>query len=110
MARQVGNDKTSPFAPPSPEEIADTIKKESPDVVFAPHVETSAGMILPDDCIRGIADAAHEVGALLALDRIASECVWTDMENRSGYSCNRDAKRLVFIPMRRDSNDVRARA
>ena len=80
MARQVGNGKTNPFAPPSTEEIVATIKKINPDIVFAPHVETSTGMILPDDYIRSIANAAHEVGALLVLDCIASGCLWTDME------------------------------
>ena len=50
-----------------------------PEAVFAPHVETSAGIILPDDYIAAVAEAAHEVGALLVLDCIASGCVWVDM-------------------------------
>ncbi|MEL7184372.1 MAG: aminotransferase class V-fold PLP-dependent enzyme, partial [Pseudomonadota bacterium] len=52
---------------------------EKPDVVFAPHVETSAGVILPDDYVTALAEAAHGVGALMVLDCIASGCVWVDM-------------------------------
>ena len=55
------------------------IREARPDVVFAPHVETSAGIILPDDYIAAVAAAAHEVGALMVLDCIASGCVWVDM-------------------------------
>jgi len=61
-------------------EAVDAIRNERPDVVFAPHVETSAGMILPDDYIKAIADAAHEVGALFVLDCIASGAIWVDMK------------------------------
>ncbi len=62
------------------EEAVDAIRNERPDVVFAPHVETSAGMILPDEYIKAIADAAHEVGALFVLDCIASGAIWVDMK------------------------------
>ncbi len=78
-ARQVGNDSRSPFAPPPVSEVVERIQATRPDVVFAPHVETSAGVILPDDYIKALADAAHEVGALMVLDCIASGCVWVDM-------------------------------
>ena len=47
--------------------------------MFAPHVETSSGIILPDDYIAAMAAAAHEVGALMVLDCIASGCIWVDM-------------------------------
>jgi aspartate aminotransferase-like enzyme len=60
--------------------VADAIRAARPDAVFAPHVETSAGIMLPDDYIRTIADAAHEVGAVMVLDCIASGCVWVDMK------------------------------
>ena len=62
------------------EEAVDAIRNERPDVIFAPHVETSAGMILPDEYIKAIADAAHEVGALFVLDCIASGAIWVDMK------------------------------
>ena len=80
MARQTGNGVTAPFAPMPIEEVTAKIREARPDVVFAPHVETSAGVILPDDYIKGLADAAHEVGALLVLDCIASGCAWVDMK------------------------------
>ena len=59
--------------------MAATIRAEKPKVVFAPHVETASGIILPDDYIRTISDAAHEVGALLVLDCVASGAMWVDM-------------------------------
>ena len=63
MARQTGNGAQSPFAPAPIEEVTAKIREAKPDAVFAPHVETSAGIILPDDYIRAMAEAAHEVGA-----------------------------------------------
>ena len=79
MARQTGNGAQSPFAPPPVEEVVAKIHETRPQAVFAPHVETSAGIILPDDYIARIAAAAHEVGALMVLDCIASGCIWVDM-------------------------------
>ncbi len=79
MARPAGNDPQSPYAPPPIDEVVAKIKAAKPDVVFAPHVETSAGLILPDDYITAMAAAAHEVGALMVLDCIASGCIWVDM-------------------------------
>ena len=78
-ARQTGNDTRAPFAPAPIAEVTAAIRDAKPDVVFAPHVETSAGIILPDDYITALAAAAHEVGALMVLDCIASGCVWVDM-------------------------------
>ena len=80
MARQTGNGAKAPYAPPPIEEVIAKIREVKPDAVFAPHVETSAGIILPDDYIAQIATAAHEVGALMVLDCIASGCIWVDME------------------------------
>ncbi len=68
------------FTPAELQSAVDKIKSSKADVVFAPHVETSAGMILPDDYIRALADAAHSVGGLMVLDCIASGCIWVDME------------------------------
>lgn len=79
MARAVGNAAQSPYAPPPIEEVVAKIHETKPDAVFAPHVETSAGIILPDDYIAAMAAAAHEVGALMVLDCIASGCIWVDM-------------------------------
>ncbi len=79
-ARRAGNQSQTPFAPAPIEEVVATIRDTKPDMVFAPHVETSAGVILPDDYIKAMADAAHEVGALMVLDCIASGCAWVDMK------------------------------
>ncbi|QFT60403.1 Soluble hydrogenase 42 kDa subunit [Sulfitobacter sp. THAF37] len=78
-ARAQGNAPASPFAPAPIEDVVAAIAEHRPQVVFAPHVETAAGVILPDDYIAAMADAAHEVGALMVLDCIASGCAWIDM-------------------------------
>jgi aspartate aminotransferase-like enzyme len=80
MARRAGNAPDAPFAPAPVEEVVARIRAERPAVVFAPHVETSAGMILPDDYIRAVTEAVHEGGGLFVLDCIASGCVWVDMK------------------------------
>ena len=79
MARASGNGAQAAFAPPPVEEVCAKIREAKPDAVFAPHVETSSGIILPDDYIAQVAAAAHEVGALMVLDCIASGCIWVDM-------------------------------
>ncbi|NOX73859.1 MAG: alanine--glyoxylate aminotransferase family protein [Alphaproteobacteria bacterium] len=79
-ARQAGNDAQAPFTPAPIDEVVARIKADAPAVVFAPHVETSSGMILPDDYLRAVADAVHSVGGLFVLDCIASGCVWVDMK------------------------------
>ena len=79
-ARPVDDSKHAAFAPAPIEEVVATIKAEKPDMVFAPHVETSAGMLLPDDYIRAVADAVHAVGGLFVLDCVASGAIWVDME------------------------------
>jgi aspartate aminotransferase-like enzyme len=78
-ARRVGDGPQAPFAPAPIDEVVARIRADRPDVVFAPHVETASGMILPDDYIRAVAAAAHEVGGLLVLDCIASGTVWANM-------------------------------
>jgi len=80
MARQTGNGPRAPFTPAPIEEVEAQIRAAKPDAVFAPHVETSAGIILPDDYLTRLSAAAHEVGALMVLDCIASGCAWVDME------------------------------
>ena len=78
-ARRVGEGKKAPFAPAPIDEVVASIKAKRPDVVFAPHVETSSGMILPDAYMRAVADAVHSVGGLFVLDCIASGALWVDM-------------------------------
>jgi aspartate aminotransferase-like enzyme len=78
-ARPTGNSAQSPYAPASIDEVTAKIRETRPGIVFAPHVETSAGVILPDAYITALAEAAHEVGALMVLDCIASGCAWVDM-------------------------------
>lgn len=79
-ARRMGDGPHAPFAPPPIEEVVAAIRTAEPAVVFAPHVETSAGLILPDDYIAEMARAVHETGGLMVLDCIASGCAWVDME------------------------------
>ena len=79
-ARRTGDSAQAPWEPCPVEEVVATIRAEKPAVVFAPHVETAAGMILPDDYIRAVTDAVHEVGGLFVLDCIASGAMWVDME------------------------------
>ncbi|HQZ07997.1 MAG TPA: aminotransferase class V-fold PLP-dependent enzyme [Burkholderiaceae bacterium] len=79
-ARRVGAGKQAPFAPAPIDEVVASIRQHKPAVVFAPHVETSSGMILPDDYLRAVAAAVHAVGGLFVLDCIASGTIWVDMQ------------------------------
>ena len=79
-ARRTNDSPQAPWTPCPVEEVVATIRAEKPAVVFAPHVETAAGMILPDDYIRTVTDAGHEVGGLFVLDCIASGAMWVDMQ------------------------------
>jgi aspartate aminotransferase-like enzyme len=78
-ARRVGTGSEAPFAPAPIEEVVRTIRQYKPDVVFAPHVETASGIILPDDYMRAVGAAVREAGGLFVLDCIASGTVWVDM-------------------------------
>jgi aspartate aminotransferase-like enzyme len=79
-ARPVAPGRQAPFAPAPIDEVVAAIRAEQPAVVFAPHVETAAGMLLPDTYLRAVADAVHEVGGLFVLDCIASGAIWVDMQ------------------------------
>ncbi|HEX2009572.1 MAG TPA: aminotransferase class V-fold PLP-dependent enzyme [Roseateles sp.] len=79
-ARRSGGGRQAPFAPAPIEEVVATIRAERPELVFAPHVETAAGLLLPEAYLRAVAEAAHEVGALFVLDCIASGALWLDMQ------------------------------
>ncbi len=78
-ARKVSSDKQAPWVPAPIDEVVAAIRAKKPDVVFAPHVETACGMMLPDDYLRAVAAAVHEVGGLFVLDCIASGAMWVDM-------------------------------
>lgn len=79
-ARQQGSGAQAPFMPAPLEEVVATIEQEKPTLVFAPHVETASGIILPDNYLRTVADAVHSVGGLFVLDCVASGAVWVDMQ------------------------------
>jgi len=79
MAKPIENSAMPAYAPCALEEVLPRIRSERPAVVFAPHVETSSGIILPEDYMRAVADTVHEVGGLFVLDCIASGCLWVDM-------------------------------
>ena len=79
-ARRLSDDSQSPWVPAPIDDVVATIAREKPAVVFAPHVETAAGMILPDDYLKAVADAVHAVGGLFVLDCIASGAMWVDMK------------------------------
>ena len=79
-ASRISDAADAPFAPMPIDQVCKTIRSDKPQVVFAPHVETSAGILLPDDYLRAIADATHEVGGLFVLDCIASGALWVDMQ------------------------------
>ena len=69
------------YAPYPIDDVIERVHAERPAVLFAPHVETSTGMMLSDDYIRKAAAAMHEVGGLFVLDCIASGTVWADMKD-----------------------------
>ena len=79
-ARRVSESSQAAWTPAPIEEVKAAIASEKPALVFAPHVETSAGMILPDGYLKAVADAVHAVGGLLVLDCIASGAMWVDMK------------------------------
>jgi aspartate aminotransferase-like enzyme len=92
-AQRMLDNRDAPFAPMPIDALVRLIRETKPDVLFAPHVETSAGIILPDHYLRAIGAAMHEHGGLFALDCIASGCVWVDMKD-----CNVDV--LISAPQK----------
>jgi aspartate aminotransferase-like enzyme len=79
-ARPIEQGRQAAYAPPPLEEVVKTIREGKPDLVFAPHVETASGIILPDEYLRAVAQAVHSVGGMLVLDCIASGAIWVDMQ------------------------------
>jgi aspartate aminotransferase-like enzyme len=78
-ARPLSDERQAAWEPPPVAEVVEAIERNRPEVVFAAHVETAAGILLPDDYVRAIARATHEAGGLLVLDCIASGALWADM-------------------------------
>ena len=91
--RQLEDSTQGVFAPAPIEEVVAFIQKEKPAVVFAPHVETSAGIILPDDYLKAVGEAVRSVNGLFVLDCIASGAMWVDMK-----ACNVDV--LITAPQK----------
>jgi aspartate aminotransferase-like enzyme len=79
-ARRIEEGPQAPFAPAPIDEVVATILSEKPQVVFAPHVETASGMLLPNDYLKAVAEAVHSVGGLFVLDCVASGTLWVDMK------------------------------
>jgi aspartate aminotransferase-like enzyme len=79
-ARQATPGRQAPFAPAPVDEVVAAIRDHRPDLVFAPHVETAAGILLPDAYLRAVAEAVHDVGGLFVLDAIASGALWVDLQ------------------------------
>ncbi len=79
-ARRTDSTNRPSFSPPPIDEVVEAIKREKPAVVFAPHVETSAGLILPDEYVAKVGAATRSAGGLFVLDCIASGTVWVDMK------------------------------
>ncbi len=92
-ARRVSSEPQAAWVPCPVEDVVAAIRQHKPDVVFAPHVETAAGMMLPDDYLRAVGEATREVGGLFVLDCIASGTVWVDMQ-----ACNVDV--LISAPQK----------
>ena len=80
-ARRIADGSQAAWAPAPIDEVVATIAREKPAVVFAPHVETAAGIILPDDYLKAVADAVHAVGGLFVLDCIASGAMWVSLKD-----------------------------
>ena len=78
-AHRIAEGSQAAWAPAPIEEVKAAIAKEKPALVFAPHVETAAGMMLPDGYLSAVADAVHAVDGLFVLDCIASGAMWVDM-------------------------------
>lgn len=79
-AVQESSGHQAPFAPPPIADVVAAIREHKPGLVFAAHVETASGIMLPPDYLRAVADAIHAEGGMFVLDCIASGAIWVDME------------------------------
>ena len=84
QARRTSETATAPWVPAPIEEVEAHIRTHKPDVVFAPHVETASGILLPDEYVRRAAAAVHANGGLFVLDCIASGTLWVNMKALGG--------------------------
>ena len=115
-ARPVGEGPQAAFAPAPIAEVVAAIHRQRPDLVFAPHVETSAGIILPDDYLSAVADAVHAVGGLFVLDCVASGAIWVDMDTigvdilisapQKGWTSSPCAALVMLSPAARERIDA----
>lgn len=78
-ARTTDEGSKAALCPCPIEDVVREIEAFKPDFVFAPHVETASGMMLPDDYLVAVADATHKQGGLFVLDCVASGAMWVDM-------------------------------
>jgi aspartate aminotransferase-like enzyme len=114
-ARPLEDSSQAAFAPPPIDEVVAAIKATKPAVVFAPHVETGSGIMLPDDYMRKISDAVHAVGGLFVLDCIASGTMWVDMQAigvdvlisapQKGWSASAGCAFVMLSPLAREIID-----
>ncbi|CAG9191878.1 Class V aminotransferase [Paraburkholderia sabiae] len=114
-ARPVEEGRQAAYAPPPIDEVVAAIKENKPDLVFAPHVETASGMMLPDAYLRAVADAVHAVGGMFVLDCIASGTVWVDMQAsgvdilisapQKGWSASPCCALVMLSPLARERID-----
>ncbi|WP_412026088.1 aminotransferase class V-fold PLP-dependent enzyme [Burkholderia cepacia] len=115
-ARPVEPGRQAPYAPAPIDEVVAAIKENKPDLVFAPHVETASGMLLPDDYLRAVSDAVHAVGGMFVLDCIASGTVWVDMQAsgvdilisapQKGWSASPCCAMVMLSPLARERIDA----
>ena len=115
-ARPIESGRQAAYAPAPLEEVIAEIKASKPEVVFAPHVETASGMILPDAYLRAVADAVHAVGGMFVLDCIASGTIWVDMQAtgvdvlisapQKGWSASPCCALVMLSPLARERIDA----
>jgi aspartate aminotransferase-like enzyme len=115
-ARPVEQGRQAAYAPPPIEEVVSAIKENRPDLVFAPHVETASGILLPDAYLRAVADAVHDVGGMFVLDCIASGTIWVDMQAsgvdvlisapQKGWSASPCCGLVMLSPLARERIDA----
>jgi aspartate aminotransferase-like enzyme len=115
-ARPIEPGRQAAYAPPPIEEVVAAIKENKPDLVFAPHVETASGIMLPDAYLRAVSDAVHAVGGMFVLDCIASGTVWVDMQAsgidvlisapQKGWSASPCCALVMLSPLARERIDA----
>jgi aspartate aminotransferase-like enzyme len=114
-ARPEEQGRQAAYAPAPIEEVVAAIKANKPDLVFAPHVETASGMMLPDAYLRAVSDAVHDVGGMFVLDCIASGTIWVDMQAsgvdilisapQKGWSASPCCALVMLSPLARERID-----